>query len=196
MRVRKILVVWVVAVLAIVAMPVSSQEIEVSREGNWRIWYTSPDLRAELDYHWADLHLGDEWLLLKLSVAGGPAGGVTPVNRKNIMVQAPDGAITMLPSQAEFRAVRGSMEVAFQQENSWGPSASRFRNSYVRILEWFFSPPGATFHREFITPSARQYFSGPLVFQIPGGVQPGEWTLIFELEEMRAEIPFVLGGKN
>jgi len=186
----------VVGFLMLSVSTVPAQNVEVSREGNWRIWYTSPDLRAELDYHWADLHPGDEWLLLKLAVAGGPAGGVTPVNRKNVMVQTPGGAIVGLPSQAEFRAVSGSMEIAFQQEDSWGPSASRFRSSYVRIMEWFFSPPGYTFHREFIAPSARQYFTGPLVFRIPGGVQPGEWTLIFELEGMRAEIPFVLGGKN
>lgn len=196
MRVRRILVVSVVAVLSMAAMPASSQEVDISREGNWRIWYSSPELRAELEYHWADLHPGDEWLILKLSVAGGLAGGVTPINRKNVMVKAPDGAIIMLPSQAEFRAVRGSMEVTFQQENSWGPSASRFRNSYVRILDWFFSPPGTTFHREFIAPSARQYCSGPLVFPVPGGVQPGEWTLIFDLETTRAEIPFVLGEEK
>jgi len=193
MRVRTIFVVSVVAVLTMVAMPASSQEVDVSQEGNWRIWYTSPDLRAELDYHWADLHLGDEWLILKLSVAGGLAGGVTPVNRKEVLVKTPDGTIIKLPAQAGFRAVRGSMGVAFEQENIWGPSASRFRNSYERIVDWFFSPPGATFHREIIVPSASQYCSGPLVFQVPGGVLPGGWTLIFELEEMRAEIPFVLG---
>lgn len=183
-----------VLLAVVLATPVASaQEVEISQEGNWRVWYTSPDLRAELDYHWADLHPGDEWLILKLSVAGGSAGGVTPVNRKEVMVEAPDGTIIKLPSQEDFRAVRGSMGVAFQQENIWGPSASRFRNSYKRIVDWFFSPMGTTFHREFIVPSTRQYCSGPLVFQVPGGVQPGEWTLIFDLEKTRAEIPFVLG---
>lgn len=178
----------VAVILVLAALPASSQDPNVSREGNWRLWYTSPDLRAELDYHWADRHLEDEWLILKLSVAAGTSG-VSSINRSDVTVKAPDGAIIELPSQAEFRAVRGSMEVAFQQQNIWGPSASRFRNSWVRIVDWFFSPPGATFHREFIAPTPRQYCSGPLVFQIPGGVQPGEWTLIIGLNE----IPFVLG---
>ncbi len=185
----------VVVILLLTALPSSSQEIEVSREGNWRIWYTSPDLRAELDYHWADLHLGDEWLILKLSIAAGRSG-VTSVSRKNVRLQAPDGSIFDLPTEAEFRGVRGSMQVAFRQENIWGPPASRFTGSLERIEDWFFSPSGAASYRETIHPSATQYCSGPLVFQIPGGVEPGEWTLIFELEEMRAEIPFVLGEKN
>jgi len=98
-----------------------------------------------------------------------------------------------LPTEPEFRKVRGSMSMAFRQENAWGPAASRFTNSMGRFEEWFYSPPGKTFHREAIHPSSFQYCSGPLVFQVPGGVQPGAWKLIIDLEEMRAEIPFVLG---
>ena len=185
-------VVSVVVILLLTALPASSQDIKISKEGKWRIWYTSPDLRAELDYHWADRHLGDDWLILKLSVAGGMAG-VTTISREDVTLQAPDGATIKLPTQEEFRGVRGSMQVAFKQENIWGPAASRFTNSYVRIVDWFYSPPGAAIQREFIAPTPRQYCSGPLVFPVSGGVQPGEWTLIFDLEKSRAEIPFVLG---
>lgn len=195
MRIRTILVVSLVALVSMAALPASSQEFEVSQEGNWRIWYTSPDLRAEVEYHWADLHPGDEWLILKFSVSAGTTG-VASINRKDVKVKTPDGSIIELPSQAEFRGVRGSMEVAFEQQNIWGPSPSRFRNSYLRIVDWFFSPPGATFHREFIAPGPRQYCSGPLVFQIPGGVQPGEWTLIIDRKKTRDEIPFVLGEND
>lgn len=187
---RIVVVFFVIVVVGVSIAP--AQDIKVSKKGNWRLWYTSADLRAELDYHWADLHPGDEWLILKLSVAAGTSG-VAPITRKNVMVKTPDGAIIELPSQEEFRGVRGSMEVAFAQENIWGPSPSRFRNSYVRIVDWFFSQPGTTFHREFIAPTPRQYCSGPLVFQIPGGVQFGEWTLIIDREKTREEIPFVLG---
>jgi hypothetical protein len=176
-------------------MPVSSQESNVSREGNWRIWYTSSDLRAELDFHWADRHPGDEWLLLKLSVAGG-LSGVTSVNRTGVRLQAPDGSIFGLPTQAEFLGVRGSMQVAFQQENIWGPPASRFTGSLERIEDWFFSPSGALPYRETIHPSSFQYCSGPLVFHVPGGVQPGGWMLIIDTAENRAEIPFVLGANG
>jgi hypothetical protein len=64
------------------------------------------------------------------------------------------------------------------------------------LEEWFFSPPGATFHRNIIGPSAFNYASGPLVFQIPGGVQPGGWVLRIEMEESTAKIPFVLGEQG
>jgi hypothetical protein len=195
MKRRINLVASVVVLFLLTALPTSSQEIKVSSEGKWRIWYTSPDLRAELDDHWADRHLGDEWLILKLSVAGGLTG-ITPVNRKDVHLQAPDGSTFELPTQAEFREVRGSMQMAFQQENIWGPSAARFTGSLKRITDWFYSPAGDTRYLETIFPSSFQYCSGPLVFQVPGGVRPGGWTLIIDLEEGRAEIPFVLGEKG
>jgi len=183
-----LLVVLIVVVLVPAAHRAQAQDIKVSKEGNWRIWYTSPDLRAELDFHWADRHLGDEWLILKLSVAGG-LKGVTSVNHKEVRVRAPDGSIFDLPTQAEYRAKRVSMRIAFQQENVWSPPASRFVISLTRIEDWFFNPWGTVDYRESIHPSAVQYCSGPLMFQIPGGVQPGGWTLIIGLNE----IPFVLG---
>lgn len=174
-----------------VVVPASGQDIEVSQEGRWRVWYTAPDLRAELVYHWAASHLGDEWMILKLALAGG-SRGVTPVARENVRLRAPDGAMFDLPTQAEFQGVRGSMSMAFRQENIWAPPASRFVGSLRRVEDWFFSPRGQTSHRETIYPSSFQYCSGPLVFQVVGGVQAGTWMLIIDLEEMRAEIPFVL----
>jgi len=34
--------------------------------------------------------------------------------------------------------------------------------------------------------------SGPLVFSVPGGVQPGRWRLVIDLEESRVDLPFEL----
>ena len=192
---KTLIVINSLILLTVLAVPTDAQDFEVSQEGKWRIWYTSPDLRAELSYHWADKHLGDEWLILKLSIAGG-RGGVTSVARENIHLRAPDGTKLALPTEPEFRAVRGPMQMAFRQEDSWGPAASRFVGSLKRAEEWFYSPVGMTIHREVIHPSAFLYCTGPLVFEVPGGVQPGTWTLLIDLEEMRAEIPFELGANE
>jgi hypothetical protein len=38
------------------------------------------------------------------------------------------------------------------------------------------------------------YFcSGPLIFAVPDGVQPGHWVLIIGLEGGDVQIPFTLG---
>lgn len=182
-----------VLIVVACAVDASAQEVEVGQEGKWRIWYTSPDLRAELDYHWADTHLGDDRILLKLAVSAGTAGGVPTVARDKVRLRTPDGTILELPTQTRFRAIQSSMSVAFRQENAWGPPPARFVGSRERIEEWFYSPQGRTIQRDSIHPTAFRYCSGPLVFEVPGGVQPGEWKLVIDLEETRVEIPFVLG---
>jgi hypothetical protein len=40
--------------------------------------------------------------------------------------------------------------------------------------------------------NSAQICSGPLAFKVPGGIQPGRWRLIIELQESRADIPFTL----
>jgi len=85
--------------------------------------------------------------------------------------------------------------MALQRDNAWEPASARFEGSMGRAQEWFFSPPGFFFHRDTIYPSNFQYCTGPMVFRVPGGVQPGEWTLLIDLEESTVRLPFVL-GKN
>jgi len=39
-----------------------------------------------------------------------------------------------------------------------------------------------------------QLCSGPLVFRVPGGVQPGRWHLVIELKKNRVDVPFELAA--
>jgi hypothetical protein len=86
--------------------------------------------------------------------------------------------------------------MALQRDNTWEPASSAFERSLTRSAEWFFSPPGDFFHRDTIYPSNFQYCTGPMVFRVPGGVQPGEWTLMIDLEESKVRVPFVLEAKG
>ena len=46
------------------------------------------------------------------------------------------------------------------------------------------------FGRDEMPISSFQVCAGPLVFRVPGGIQPGRWRLVIELEESKADIPF------
>jgi hypothetical protein len=185
----------VVAVFGIGLTSAANDEPVIKRSGKTQIRYSSKDLKAEFGYHWANRHLGDEILLLKLAVTGG-RGAVTKINRESVRLRTPDGHTLILPTQTEFRRMYGSIRMGLQQDNSWQPPSSRFASSLTRSEEWFFAPPGETFNRNNVYPSAHQYASGPLVFQVPGGVQPGGWMLFIDLEETTIKIPFVLGEQG
>jgi len=57
---------------------------------------------------------------------------------------------------------------------------------------WFLQGPFGGFAYDEVPVSTFQLCSGPLVFKVSGGVQPGRWRLVIELEESRVDIPFEL----
>ena len=118
------------------------------------------------------------------------------VSRENVGLITPGGYTVDLPTRTEFRQVSGSLRMALERTNAWQPPSSRFVGSIAPCGEWFFSPPGSQNHREIVSPSGFQYCTGPLIFQLPGGVQPGRHVLTIHLEESTVKIPFVLGEED
>ncbi len=162
---------------------------EINQEGQHRVWYTGPELRAELQYRWAARHPADEWLVVRLAVAGA-GGGVVPVARDAISVETPTGQTLGLASQEEFRTVHQSLFIAIESYDAWQPYSHRFDHSLSPCGEWLFSPPPSLDFTHTVYPSRQRFCSGPLFFQVPGGAQPGRWHLVIELEESTARIPF------
>ena len=161
----------------------------ISREGPHRTWYTGPELRAELQYRWAARHPADEWLVVHLAVAGAAAGPVA-ITRDGIRVQSPRGHVLRLATQDEFRKVHTSLFMAIESYDGWQPFSQRFDRSLQPCGNWFFSPPPSLGFTTTVHPTRQRYCSGPLFFLVPGGVQPGPWQLLIELEESTASIPF------
>jgi hypothetical protein len=153
------------------------------------VWYTGSELRAELEYRWAARHPGDEWLVLHLAVAGA-SGGPVAVSRDAISVQTPRGATIGLATQEQLRRVHQSLRMALTSYDAWQPYSHRFDRSLRPCGEWLFSPPPSLDFTETVYPSRQRFCTGPLLFQVPGGAQPGRWHLVIELEESTPRIPF------
>jgi len=154
------------------------------------VWYRGPEIEAELDYRWADGHLGDEWLILKLSLLGAGA----TVERHGIRVRTPDGHTIPLLDQEEFRRIQGKLRIALDRSYAWEPPTGRFAGSREPCGQWFLVPPGLFIASPTLFLASTRVCTGPLVFQVPIGVQPGPWVLMIDLEESDVRIPFVLGG--
>ena len=57
---------------------------------------------------------------------------------------------------------------------------------------WFFIHPSRGLSRVVIYIHPQSDCYGPLVFQVLGGVQPGRWVVMVDLEEENIRIPFLL----
>jgi hypothetical protein len=183
----------IIGIFACSSTPTSDQP-EVRNLRKYRIWYTGPELHAELDYRWADFHLGDEWLILKLSIAG-QYRAVTPVEMEAVRMRTPQGHDIALPDQAEFRRNSGSIRHGLESVNAWSYPSERFVASRRACGEWFYFP-SSFYQRTTLYVSPSQFCTGPLAFRVPGGVQPGRWVLMIDLEESVVRIPFELGNAD
>lgn len=193
MSARRLGAVIAVAVLAACSTAVPTDTPGVTQRSRYVLNYDGPELRAELAYRWASTHLGEQWLAVKLSLSAA-AGAAPVVEHGAISVRAPDGRDVVLVDKAGFWEANAALRIALDVMDAWGPPISRIEGQGRACSEWFLVPPGNLNDRTYLRLEAGSWCSGPLVFAVPGGVQPGRWTLRIELEESDVRIPFELGG--
>lgn len=185
---------WLMLIVVVVAVGCSSSATprtpEVTQRSTYITWYRGPEIEAELEHRWADGHLGDEWLIVKLSLLGAGAR----VDQADIRVRTPDGHTIPLLDQREFRSRYGEFLIALDRSYAWAPPTGRFAGSREPCGQWFLVPPGQFVASTTLYLVSTRVCTGPLVFQVPIGVQPGRWVLMIDLEESDVRIPFVLGG--
>lgn len=165
----------------------------VDRGRSW-VLYRGPELVATVGFNDARRHLGDPWLILAAELSG--AHGNPTVFREAISVRTPDGRQLPLISQDGFRAGYGAHRMRIERALADLPRLLRFDDLQRPCDRWFLAGPfeSFAFDRVYLNPFAA--CTGPLVFEVPGGLQPGRWRLLVELEESRADIPFELGDDD
>jgi len=108
------------------------------------------------------------------------------------LVRTPEGRGLALVSQDEFRRNFAGIRIPVERTLDFLPLIYRYEPSRLPCERWFLAAPPGNITYDEIPLNSSQTCSGPLVFSVPGGVQPGRWRLIIELEESRADIPFVI----
>jgi len=166
---------------------------EVSR---YAVIQEGPELAVALGFHYATRSIGEEWLILAVELTAADGSGRAIVNRSDILVITPDGRRLALVSQEEFRERYGEFRVALERSLRSLPILGRYDRSQMPCDRWFLRDPFGGFAYEEVPVNTFQLCSGPLVFKVIGGIQPGRWRLIIELEESRVDIPFELLAEN
>ncbi len=162
---------------------------EVSR---YAVIHEGPELAVALGFYQATRSIGDEWLIVAVELTASAGSGRSIVNHSDISMIAPDGRRIALVSQEEFREDYGAVRVAVERALRSLPILGRYDRSQMPCDRWFLVGPFGGFAYEEVPVNTFQLCSGPLVFKVIGGVQPGRWRLVIELEESRVDIPFEL----
>lgn len=167
-------------------------EEQLTQEGRTLVRYVGTELQALVSFRWADGHLGDEWLVLAVWLSGGRSA-TTVIDRDDIRLRGPDGTRYPLPSQQAFREAYPEILSSLRSVDLSYPPGRGFAGERRPYGRWFLAAPFEGFAYDTVDVSPFHFCSGLLVFLVPGGVQPGPWTLEIDLPESKARIPFVLG---
>jgi len=160
------------------------------------VLYEGPELVAVVGYLGAQRSLGDQWLILSAELTSPRGGGPTVIDRSSVSVRTPDGRRLALVSKDEFRRRYARLQIPTERALAVLPLLYRYEQDRLPCGRWFLAERTGEIAFDEITVSAFQACSGPLLFEVPGGVQPGRWRLVIELEESRADIPFVIEAKS
>jgi hypothetical protein len=164
---------------------------EITQEGRTLVRYQGSELGALVSFRYAEANLGDEWLILFVSLSGGRTA-TTTVERDGITLTGPDGIRYPLPSQQAFREAYSQLYAALRSPEIVSLDPGSFGGVREPCGRWFFARPSEGFAYDSLDVTPFRVCSGPLVFLIPGGVQPGQYVLEIDLAESKARIPFVL----
>lgn len=158
--------------------------------------YEGPEIEAAIRFYQAQRDIGEPWMVLVVHIVGASDSGLITLDRSAFTLIAPDGKRLPLISQKGFREIYGQIHTAVRRAVESAPPFQAHRGNIRRCSRWFLAPPGTGFGVEELYISNFEECSGPMVFAVPNGIQPGRYRLIIELEESRADIPFELYAED
>jgi hypothetical protein len=172
------------------AVPTATPGVE--QVGATVLRYRGPELELALGYRFATVSLGEEWLILDVALTAAP-GKVVEVKRDHVFLLTPQGERLALARQEQFAAAYPQLQATLRRAALAADPLDYFNREMLCTLE-FFAPPGEGLAFPTAHLDDRRVCRGSLFFFVPGGVQPGTWTLGIDLVESKVRIPFRLAG--
>jgi hypothetical protein len=151
--------------------------------------YRDPLVEVIVDYKFANLSVGSDWIILNVAVTSSESKSIE-VRRDHVLVRTPDGRKIPLPPYSEFIAAYPELQSAARRA-ALASDPIDFTQAGRRTCDLGFQPlPGTVTALESVFVNMRRICQGLLYFPVEGGIQPGNWEFIIEFEEFDARVPF------
>lgn len=165
----------------------------VEKMGATVLRYRGPEIELALGYRFATMSLGDDWLILNVAMTAA-VGKVVDVRREGVFLLTPQGQRIPLASQEEFVEAYAQLQARLRRAAIASEPLDYFNREQLCGLE-FFAPPGEGLAYSQVSLDDRRVCQGNLFFFVPGGIQPGVWTLGLDLVESRVRLSFRLEAR-
>jgi hypothetical protein len=172
--------------------PAGPVKPSVTQVGRTQVRTVGADLEGVVSYKFADSNLGDEWLIIDVALTGQRSASIE-VKLSDVSMRTPDGRRIPLPTQKEFIDAYPQLQSMLRRAAIASEPLEATRGGKRLCDLNFLRIPGTGSTRDAVWVNQNEFCVGMLAFPVAGGVQPGRWKLIIELEESSLEIPFDLG---
>lgn len=164
-------------------------EPTVDKPGKTISRYSDALMEVIVDYKFANISLGDNWIILNVAVTSWESKAIE-VRRDHVLVRTPDGRKIPLPPYSDFIAAYPEVQSAARRA-ALASDPIDFTQAGRQTCDLRFQPlPGTVAALESVYVNMRKICQGLLYFPVQGGIQPGNWELIIEFEEFDARVPF------
>ncbi len=151
--------------------------------------YRDPLVEVIVDYKFANMSQGDNWMILNVAVTTSESAAIE-VRRGHVLVRTPDGRKIPLPPYPDFIAAYPEIQSAARRA-ALASDPIDFTHAGRQTCDLRFQPlPGTVASLESVYVNMRKICQGLLYFPVQGGIQPGRWEFIIEFEEFDARVPF------
>lgn len=167
----------------------SATDKTIDQMGKTITRYRSPLVEVLVDYKFANVSVGDDWIILNVAITSSDSKAIE-VRSDSVSVRTPDGRKIPLPTYADFIDAYPEIQSAARRA-ALASDPLDFTHAGRRTCDLGFQPlPGTVAALESVYVNVRKICQGLLFFPVQGGIQPGKWQFIIEFEEFDARVPF------
>lgn len=162
---------------------------EVKQVGATAILYRGPQVQVAVSYRSPKLNPGGSWLMLDAAMTA--TKGPIEIPRSAISVRVPDGQVVPLASHEAYGKGYSDVAAKIMRDNAIGEPLGYLIPHRYRRLDYFpRRGVGLAWPSVWLDEWHNNY--GRLFFQLPGGVQKGNYELLIHLPESQVVIPFTI----
>ena len=157
--------------------------------GATAIVYKGPQVDLALSYRFAKQNANGNWLMLDTVMTA--AAVPLEIPRAAISVRTPSGEVVPLASQQSFGKAYPELASSIMRANAFREPMGYLLPHRARRMA-LFSEPGRHLSFQSVWLDDWHNTYGRLYFELPGGVQKGDYALLITLPESHVSIPFTI----
>jgi hypothetical protein len=183
-----LIVAGMILLLATTASAIVPKPEELRQVSPTAIVYKGPLIQLAMSYKFTKLNPKGDWLLLDtvLRATGAPV----EVPRTAISVRTPTGTIVPLATQEAFAAEWHELGGMIQRADIAEEPLSYLLPYRYRPLRLFSRVPAIVFSSAWLDERHDEF--GRLYFQLPSGIQRGNYELLVNLKDGQVAVPFTI----